>query len=52
MAEKIYYGAISRKYTFRECVIMSKWLDFESPVGAAYLRWLLARGDQWPGVGG
>ena len=49
-AEEIYYGAISRKFTFRECVIMSKWLERESEEGAAYLRWLLARGDEWPEV--
>ena len=51
MAEEIYYGAISRKFTFRECILMSKQLEFECSVGASYLRWLLARGDEWPGVG-
>ena len=49
-AERIYYAAISRKYTYRECVLMSKWLEFESPEGALYLKWLLARGDFWPHV--
>ena len=46
-AERIYYAAISRKYTFKEAVLAAKALERESEEGAAYLRWLLARGDAW-----
>ena len=51
-AELIYYAAICRKYTKKEAVVAAKWLEFESPIGAAYLRWLLARGNAWPTVNG
>ena len=52
-AERIYYAAISRRYTFKEAVLAAKQLEFESPDGAAYLRWLLSRhGDLWPRVRG
>ena len=52
-AERIYYAAISRRYTFKEAVLAAKYLESESPDGAAYLRWLLRRhGDLWPRVRG
>ena len=50
-AERIYYAAISRRYTYKEAVLAVKALQRESAVGLAYLRWLLARGDAWPSVG-
>ena len=50
-AERIYYAAVSRRYTFKEAVLAAKALVRESALGAAYLRWLLARGDAWPSVG-
>ena len=52
-AERIFYAAISRKYTHKEAVLAAKQLEFESAEGAAYLRWLLSRhGDLWPRVRG
>ena len=50
-AELIYYAAVSRRYTFKEAVLAAMLLERESSLGAAYLRWLLARGDVWPSVG-
>ncbi len=48
-AERIYYAAISRRFTHKEATLAAKWLAFEHPDGAAYLRWLLSRGDvEWP----
>ena len=43
-AELIYYAAVSRRYTFKEAVLAAMLLERESSLGAAYLRWLLARG--------
>lgn len=51
-AERIFFAAISRKYTHKEAVLAAKWLEWESPIGAQYLRWLLARGNAWPKVKG
>ena len=50
-AERIFYAAVSRRFTFTEAVLAAKALERESALGAAYLRWLLARGDVWPSVG-
>ena len=51
-SERLYYAAISRKHTFREAVALAKHLERESPIGGAYLRWLIAyHGDRWPTVG-
>ena len=51
-AEKIYYAAISRKYTHKEACMAARQLERDSPLGARYLRWLLTRKmDEWPKVG-
>ena len=50
-AELIYYAAVSRHYTFKVAVLAAKFRERESALRAAYLRWLLARGDSWPSVG-
>ena len=49
-AERIYYAAISYTYTYKEACVRARWLEFESPVAAEYLRWLLRR-QGWPRVG-
>ena len=53
-AERFFYGAASRKLTFREFVALAKHLERWSPEGAANLRCLHARyvvADVWPPVG-
>ena len=53
-AERLFYSAMYHRTTFRESVTLAKALERESPEAAAYLRWLLSRGqltaDTWPSV--
>ena len=52
-AERIYYAAISRRWTKPECTIAAKWLQSASPDAAEYLAWLLTqRMGKWPEVKG
>ena len=52
-AERIYYAAISRRWTKTECTIAAKWLQSASPDAAEYLAWLLTqRMGKWPEVKG
>ena len=51
-AERLYYGAISRKFCFREACVMAKALNRQNPDAGLYLRWLVERGQEipWPKV--
>ena len=52
-AERIYYAAISRRWTKPECTIAAKWLQSAYPEAAEYLAWLLIqRMGKWPEVKG
>ena len=52
-AERIYYAAISRRWTKPECTIAAKWLQSACPEAAEYLAWLLThRMGKWPEVKG
>ena len=50
-AERIYYGFCSWSLTKRAFVIYSKDVEARSGEAAAYLRWLILRGQAWPRVG-
>ena len=51
-AEEIFYAAISRTYTYSEARAAAKWLHYECPDAAEYLRWLLLHkaAGRWPKV--
>ena len=52
-AERIYYAAISRRWTKPECTIAAKWLQSACPEAAEYLAWLLThKMGKWPEVKG
>ena len=52
-AERIYYAAISRRWTKPECTIAAKWLQSACPEAAEYLAWLLThKMTTWPQVKG
>ena len=52
-AERIYYAAISRRWTKRERTIAANWLQSACPEAAEYLAWLLThRMGKWPEVKG
>ena len=52
-AERIYYAAISRRWTKPECTIAAKWLQSTYPEAAEYLAWLLThKMTTWPHVKG
>ena len=50
-AERIYYGLCSWSLTKRAFVDFPKDLETRNPEAAAYLRWLILRGQAWPRVG-
>ena len=51
-AEALYYGAISRKFSFKEACLMAKALNKQDPDAGFYLKWLIERGQSipWPQV--
>ena len=51
-AERLYYGALARKFSFREACVMAKALNRQNPDAGLYLRWLVERGQGslWPSV--
>ena len=51
-AERLYYAVASASLTKRAFMIIAKDLDRRPADAAAYLAWLIYRGQKWPDVRG
>ena len=51
-AERLYYGALARKFSFKEACVLAKALNRQNPGAGLYLRWLVERGQEipWPQI--